>query len=370
MRFILTLGTITLLLSGCYKTTEITNGSTPGSYFISTFAGNGNAGFYGDGKSATLAALNNANSVTADNNGNVYIADVNNNRIRIVDAAGVINTFAGNGTVGFYGDGGIALEASFNQPTTIAFDNKGNAYITDFGNNRVRKVNAQGIVTTIAGTGSAGAEGDGGYATNASLNGPTGVSVDANGNVFFADKYNNVVRKIDTLGVIRLFAGSYISGYTGDNGAATSAKLNNPMSTSVDNNGNLYIADYNNNKIRVVDAFGTIRIFAGTGQFGYTGDGAAATLATLNQPIRIAWSKEGDLIVADNGNYRIRAVNFTTGIISTIGGCGMTGTDTGDGGPATNATISDPRGVAIDNDGNVFVAEYSTSVVRKIGLKH
>ncbi len=275
---------------------------------ISTLAGTGAAGYNGDGIAATAAQLNNATGVSADRSGNVYVADRSNNRIRKIDAAGIITTVAGNGAAGFGGDGGAATSALLNSPRKVVADTFGNLYIADQGNNRVRKVSASGIISTIAGTSAAGYNGDGIPATSAQLNGPYDVAVDSAGNVFVADVDNFRIRKIDAAGMISSVAGSGTQGFTGDGGPATAAQLNEANGIAIDHSGGIFIADGWNERIRYVQPSGIINTIAGTGTPGYNGDGIAATTAQLNNPYHVAVSTTGDLFIADYDNSRIRKI--------------------------------------------------------------
>jgi sugar lactone lactonase YvrE len=213
-------------------------------------------GFGGDGSAATNASLSYPWAVAFDCTGNLYIADYGNNRIRKVDDNGIISTVAGNGSHGYSGDSGLATTASLSYPSGVALDAAGNLYIVDAGNNRIRKVGANGIITTVAGNGSAGYSGDGGAATNASVATPAGVGLDTYGNLFFADYYNNRIRKVDTNGIISTVAGGGIAAFSGDGGPATNASLAAPYGVALDASGNLYIADYTNNRIREVQLAG------------------------------------------------------------------------------------------------------------------
>ena len=206
----------------------------------------------GDGGAATSAQLYNPTGVAANINGNVYIADQVNHRVRMVTAAGIMTTFAGTGTAGYNGDGVLATSTQLNYPCGISADINGNVYIADYNNNRIRMVNSAGIVSTFAGTETAGSNGDGVAATLAQLNNPYGVSADINGNVYIADQANQRIRKVNAEGILTTFAGTGTAGSSGDGGAATSAQLNNPFGVSADINGNVYIADTNNNRILFV----------------------------------------------------------------------------------------------------------------------
>ena len=429
---------------------------------IHTIAGTGTAGFSGDGGPATSANLNSPHGLAFDTAGNLYIADDNNNRVRIVSGLGtgtvIINTYAGTGGTGENGDGGVATSASvgfprgvwiangvlfistagpgkiravnlttqiintfagstagydgdgnaplnsmFLTPSGIVMDSAGDLLIVDTGNDRVRKVNAAGTtVTTIVG----GYVGDGGLATNGCLNSPENVAFDSSGNFYAVEGNGNRVRKVSG-GNISTLAGTGVTGYSGDNGAATSAQVNSPLGVAADPFGNVYIADNGNNVIRVVTA-GTITTFdqdptfrnlaslttdsagnvysvdtgacvvreitpAGSSTIvagilngcGYNADGIAATSAQLSQPYGVALDTAGNIYIGDAGNNRVREVNISTGLISTIAGTGNCGFS-GDTGPATSAELCSPSGVAVDSLGRVFIADYSNFRVRFI----
>ena len=253
-----------------------------GSDTITNIAGSGTAGATGDGGQATSAQLNVSAWAAVDAQGNVYVTDSGNNKLRKV-SGGTITTFAGTGAAGSAGDGGQATSAQLSALRGVAVDGQGNVYIGDSGNNKIRKVSG-GTITTFAGTGAAGATGDGGQATSAQLNFPRGVAVDGQGNVYIADSSNNKIRKVSG-GNISTFAGTGTAGAAGDGGPATSAQLNFPSGVAVDGQGNVYIADQSNNKVRKVSG-GNISTFAGTGAAGAAGDGGQATAAQLNQPNR------------------------------------------------------------------------------------
>ncbi len=329
---------------------------TPGG-IISTVAGNGAQGFGGDGGPAISAWLNAPGSVTLDMAGNLFIADTNNNRIRKVTPDGIISTVAGNGVSGYGGDGGLATSAQLSVPRSVAVDAAGNLFIADSHNNRVRKVTPGGIISTTAGNGSEGFSGDGGLATSAQLQGPEGVAVDVEGNLFIAQPSWNRIRKVTPGGTISTVAGTGQHGYGGDGGPATSAKLQNPQGVAVDKGGNLFIADAHNNSIRKVTPGGIISTVAGTGtsSYGFSGDGGPATSAQLGWPQGIAADPAGNLFIADTRNCRIRKVP-PSGIISTVAGSGG-GTFNGEGATAVSAQLYGPYGIAVDSTGNVFVAD-------------
>lgn len=330
---------------------------------ITTVAGTGSAAFSGDNGQATAAAINQPYRVCFDAAGNFYIADESNNRIRKVNTAGVITTFAGNGVQGFSGDGGQATAAGLYSPLGMIFDGAGNMFITDEDNFRIRKVNTLGVITTVAGS-TPGFAGDGGQATAAQLLRPNESIVDAAGNIYILDSQNSRVRKVNTSGIINTIAGSGTSGtYAGDNGPATAAEMNNPSGLAADPNGNIYVADTYNNRIRMISTMGIITTFAGTGTAGFTGDGGQATAAEINYPRGVAFAG-GNLFIVDEGNNRIRMVN-TAGVISTIVGNGTAGS-TGDGGAATAAELHSPGGVAFDANGNMFIADWANNRIRKV----
>ena len=323
---------------------------------IATIAGGGSL-YFGDNGSATEAGLGAPNGVAADTSGNVYIADTLNNAIRKV-SNGVITTVAGNGISGYSGDNGPAASANLNSPYSVAVDTSGNLYIADTVNNVIREV-ANGVIATIAGNGKQGNAGDGGPATSASLNAPQGVAVDATGDVFIADTGNSVIRKIVN-GTISTVAGTGLTGYIGDGGPATGAALNLPTGVAVDLGGNLYIADSGNEAIREISG-GVISTLAGNGTAGYLGDNGPANGAEFRTPSGVAVDAAGNVYVADHGNSAVRKISG--GIITTIGGTGTQGY-TGDGGPATSALFGQPAGVAVGIGGNVYVADVYDFVVR------
>src|SRR6266480_1561147 len=336
---------------------------------ITTVAGNGVLGFAGDGGAATNASLNSPASVAQDASGNLYIAEYANHRIRKVTAAtGIITTVAGNGINTFAGDGGAATSASLSHPNGVALDAGGNLYIADLGNERIRKVvAATGIVTTVAGNGVFGFAGDGGAATNASLSGPAGVAVDASGNLYIADYSNHRIRKVDAAsGIITTVAGNGSLSFAGDGGAAASASVSGPAGVAVDADGNLYIANYSTHRIRKVDAAtGIITTVAGNGNPSFAGEGGAATSAGVYVPTGVALDVSGNLYIADYGNQRIRKVDAASGIITTVAGNGSSAF-AGDGSAATSASLNSPAGVALDASGNLYIADPNNNRIRKV----
>jgi uncharacterized protein (TIGR03437 family) len=286
--------------SGSQRIRMVSNG------VISTVAGNGTLGYSGDNGPAISAQLDAPYGVAVDSAGSLYIADSGNNTIRKV-SSGVITTVAGNGTQGYSGDNGPATSAQLFTPSWITVDSAGNLYIADIGNNVVRKVSASnGFITTVAGNGTYGFSGDNGQATSAELYGPMGVAVDSAGNLYIADLGNQRIRKVAASnGVITTVAGNGTAGFSGDGAQATSAELNGPYGVAVDPAGNLYIGDIGNNRVRKVSN-GVIATVAGNGTGGYSGDGGAATIAELNQPVGVSLDSAGNLYIADFLNNRVR----------------------------------------------------------------
>jgi len=431
-------------------------------------------GYAGNGKPATAAGIDQLSSVAIDAKGNLYVTDSGNCQIRKINSKGVIVKFAGTTVCGFSGDGGPAASAMIDSPSTIVFDGAGNLLFGDEGNSRIRKITSAGIISTIAGNGTAGYSGDGGPATEASLNGPTSLFVDSTNNIYITDAFNYVVRKIDAAGVIHTVAGSNRPGFGGDGGPATSAQISYSSGIVADAQGNFYIADLNNNRVRKVDTNGIITTYAGNGQAGnggsggpatdaniggtrgllisggklyittfsnvwavnlatqrikivagdpggfsgFNGDGKTALATTLQSPWGMSFDSEGRLLIADEGNARVRRIgggkivrtiagghtgdggparesnlnasffgghiafdpsgnlyladtsNFrvrkisTAGVITTIAGNGNAGYS-GDGGLATEAMLSGPSGVAVDGAGNIYIAD-NESVIRKV----
>jgi sugar lactone lactonase YvrE len=326
---------------------------------ITTIAGTGANGFSGDNGPAASAQISSVYGLTVDGSGNLYIADIGNLRIRKV-SGGTITTVAGNGVAGFSGDGGAATSASFETPYGVAVDGSGSLYISDWSNNRIRKV-AGGTINTVAG----GSIGDNGPAVFAGLSSAGGLVKDGLGNVYVADSFYHRVRKISSAGVITTVAGTGISGYSGDNGPATSAQLNSPGGLALDGGGNLYIADSANNRIRKVTAGGTITTFAGSGTPSYSGDNGPAISAQLNNPDALLLDGANNLYISDTGNYRIRMVAAATGNITTVAGNGTSGFS-GDNGPATSAQISAVYAMTFDSLGNGYLADSGNYRIRKI----
>jgi sugar lactone lactonase YvrE len=332
---------------------------------ITTVAGNGGAGFSGDGGPAALASIWFPTGIAFDAANNLYIADSGNDRVRRVDAVTrTITTVAGGGPSAVNrGDGGPATNAYVVAPSHLALDSAGNLYITQEDGNRIRRVDAATkVITTIAGTEALGFSGDGGSATAAMLDSPSGISVAANGDVYFADANNYRIRKIDSSGVISTAAGNGSFGFAGDGGAATDAKLAAPTDVKFDRSGNLYITDFLNNRIRKIDATTKIiTTIAGAGGSGFSGDGGAASSATFNLPVASAIDASGNVYVADNFNYRVRRIDAATKVVATIAGGAF-----GDGDFATSIQILSPAGIAVDSAGNVYISDSGDRRVRRV----
>ena len=333
---------------------------------ITTIAGIDSQGYNGDNILATDARLDGPFSIAFDHKGNLYIADGYSNRIRKVDTAGIITTFAGNGVGSYNGDNIPADSAELYHPVGITFDRVGNLYFTDAWNERVRKIDTAGIITTIAGTGTYGYNGDNIPADSAKLYQPWGIAVDANNNIYISDAENHRIRKVDTAGIITTIAGTGIAGYTGDNGLALVAEINGPYGIVLDDTGNIYFADASENVVRKIDTLGIITNIAGTGVAGFTGDNGPADTAQLKSSGGIAIDNAGNIYIADIDNQRIRKVTVATGIITTIVGNGVNAYG-GNGGPAMAAEISDPTGVAFDVSGNLYIADFGNNLIRRIG---
>ncbi len=328
---------------------------------ITTVAGNGRSGFSGDGGPATAAEINGDAALAVDGADNLYIADTFNVRVRKVTQDGIIDTIAGNGIAGYAGDGGPARAARFNVFIGIAVDRNGVVY-TASGDGRIRRIGTDGIVQTVAGTGVSGFSGDGGPANQARI-GFANASVDADGNLLVLDSSNYRIRKITPDGIIQTIAGTGVPGTDGDGGPALAAKIGTVADAKPDGKGGLYLADLRFNKIRHIREDGTIETIAGTGTAGYSGDGGPATQGALNYPWFIATGPDGSLFIAEAFNNTIRRV-APDGTITTLAGRERYA---GDGGNASNAILNDPVGVALDTQGNVFVSEYAgAGRIRKI----
>ncbi|MBS1587011.1 MAG: T9SS type A sorting domain-containing protein [Bacteroidetes bacterium] len=333
---------------------------------INTFAGNGTDGNGGDNGSALSASVANPGGLAFDSKGNLYIVTSPAiPKVRKVDVNGIITTFAGTGVNGFSGDNGPAISAQLNYPLYVAVDSKDNVYVSDASNHRIRKIDTNGVITTFAGNGTGGFGGDNGPATLASLYAPWGLSFDRHDNLFIADHVNNRIRKIDTNGIITTIAGIGTIGYSGDNGLAINAQLYHPSSVVVDAADVIYIADWENNRIRTINDSGIITTIAGNGGVSYNGDGIPATSAELAAPYSIVLDQQNDIYIADAGNSRIRKISSSNGLISTTAGTGVHGFS-GDNGPADSAEIYLPEGLTLDRCDNLYISEVQNKRVRKV----
>jgi sugar lactone lactonase YvrE len=327
---------------------------------IQTFAG----GALPVNISGTSASLRYPNSVAVDGAGNVFFADENHVVLRLDAKTGILTLVAGTGTPGYSGDGDLATSAQLSSPHGVAVDATGNVYIADTANCRIRKVSvSNGAITTVAGNGTCGFGGGSGPATSVQLQSPAGIALDSLGNLYIADSGNNVVRQVSLPnGTIATVAGSGNYGYSGDGGSATLAQLKTPFGVAVDSLGkNLYIADTGNNRVRQVSG-GVITTVAGSGTLGYSGDGGSATSAQLSLPWGVAVDSSGNLYIADVDNNRIRMVS--SGVIATV--AGSTAGYSGDNGPPASSQLYLPDGVALDSSGSLYIADSYNNRVRKV----
>ncbi len=347
---------------------------------IDTYAGTGTAGFSGDGGPATAAKINGPYAVTADVAGNVYFGDYGNFRLRKINSSGIITTIAGNGTGGSTGDGGPAVSATVGYIKGICLDNAGNIYFAD-NYDVVRKINAMtGIISRVAGiAGSSGFSSDGIQATAATLYNPIGLAIDNAGDLLIADQLNSRIRKVNmSTGIISTICGTGTAGGTGDGGPATAALVNYPSGVAVSLTGNIYVADFGSNKIRKINTAGnisTITYPVATGSYGYSGDGGPSTAAHIYYPFGVATDTSGNIYISDQNNNTIRKIN-TFGIISSYVGYGfLAGTGTGayggDGGPATGAKMSQPSScVAVPSLGKIYIADRDNNRIRVVSTLH
>ncbi len=332
---------------------------------ITTIAGTGLWGYTGDGGMATAAEIRTPFDIAVDASGNIYFSDQGNFCIRKVTSSGIISTIAGTGLQGFSGDGGPATAAAMKATFGIVLDAVGNIYFSDRNNHRIRKITPAGIITTFAGNGTAGYSGDFGPATLAKLNAPEGLAIDKHGNIFISDDQNSVIRKVTKSGIITTVAGNGIAGYSGDGGLAVNASFFHQSGVAVDSAGNIFIADFNNHVVRKVDTFGVVQTIAGKGIPGNTGDGGPGTAAYLNYPADVAVDVRGNVYVADRNNQEIRKI-YPSGIIVTSAGSLGPGGYGGDNGPATAARINNAPGIGLNAAGDIYIADALNSRIRMV----
>jgi class 3 adenylate cyclase len=342
---------------------------------IVTVAGTGGAGDGPDHQPATTTTIDHPVAVALDSDGRVYLVD--GNRVRRINDDGTVSTIAGTGQAGALGDGGPATAAELDGPQSVAIDSSGDVFIADSQNNRVQEVTASGTMTTFAGTGQSGYSGDGGPASKATLNDPTGVAIGFGGAIFIADSGNNVIREatrdpVSGAYVISTFAGTGDAGYNGEGGQANSALLDDPQCVAVDAENNVYVADTLNYRVEKITVAGIISTVAGSGDPSYSGDKGPATSASLDFATGrisgggcLAVDSKGDLFIADGLSNRVREV-AVDGIITTVAGNGRAGFG-GDKGPATDAELDLPLGVAVDSAGRLFIADSDGNRIRRVG---
>jgi hypothetical protein len=336
-------------------------GTHASAQIITTIAGNGAFSFSGDGGPATAAALSGPHDIFPTPGG-LYIADQWNNRIRFVNSVGTISTIAGNGTTAWAGEGIPATTAGLSFPRGVCTDAAGNVLIADEGNERIRKVTPGGLIYNYAGNGTGAYSGDGGPATSACIHDPMAVCTDAAGNLYIADEMNSVVRKVTPAGIISTFAGTGTAGHSGDGGPATSANFQSPMGLCFDAAGNMYVSDYW--WIRKITPAGIVSTIAGNGTLGYTGDGGPATSASFDNAKGICVDAAGNVYFSDQNNHRVRKIT-PAGIISTYAGTGVFGFS-GDGGAPGAAQLNMPTGLRMDVAGSIYIGDYGNNRVRKI----
>lgn len=344
--------------------------SAPDGTAVRTVVGTGTAGYSGDGGPASKAQLNEPFGVCFNKAGEMLIADSANHCIRKVDARGVITTVAGCGRKGYSGDNGPAIAATLNEPYAVEADTDGNIFIADRLNACVRFVLfGTGKIFTLAGTGTKGYSGDGAVATRARLMEPNGLALDGGNSLYIADVEDNRIRRVDLrTGVISTVCGTGKQEDSGDGDLATEAGINGARAAAVDSQGNIYICERSGNRIRQIDVrTHIIRTISGTGRAGYTGDGKASILATFNGPKWISVGERGTLYVVDTENHCIRRIDPDTGVVTTLIGCGKKGS-LGDGGPGIKAALNRPHGCCI-HDGVLYVADSDNHRIRAVALK-
>jgi DNA-binding beta-propeller fold protein YncE len=341
--------------------------ASPGT--ISTVAGTGSPGFSGDGGKAAAAQLDQPFDCCFGPRGEMYVADTNNHAIRRIDKSGIITTVAGCGRQGYSGDGGPATAATLNEPYGVAVDRDGTLYIVDRLNAAIRRVGAKtGVISTLAGTGTPGYDGDGGPANQARLREPNGLALDGRGGLLIADVADNRIRRVELeTGTIDTIAGTGRREFSGDGGIAIGASIDGARAVDVDKDGSIYICEREGNRIRKIDASGIIHTVAGTGKAGYSGDGGQALQAAFNGPKWVHVGPDNAIYVVDTENHCVRRIDQKSGLISTIAGSGAKGTE-GDGGPAASARMDRPHGCCV-NRGMLYIADTNNHRIRACSVK-
>ncbi|MBS1788013.1 MAG: hypothetical protein JST85_09840 [Acidobacteria bacterium] len=320
---------------------------------------------------AAAPSLNLPNGVALNADGELFISDIGAHQVFKLTNHGRLTVIAGTGEDGFSGDGGLATNAQLHAPHDLLFDAAGNLLIADTENQRIRRIDRSGVITTIAGNGSAEYAGNGGAATAASLNNPQSIAFDREGRLLIADTYNHVIRRVDHNGIIATIAGT-VPGHGGDGGPATKAQINLTMAVAVGPDGSIFISDAANSRIRQVTPDGTIQTIAGFGPAqdtyggGYAGDGGPPAKAKLFSATDLKFDATGNLFICDSGNHRIRVIH--NGVISTVAGSGRLGSS-GDGGEATKAELNTPQKIAIAKDGSMFIADRANHRIRKVDAR-
>ncbi len=360
----MTLGALSALVTALLAASTV--GAAPSSVpNISTIAGTGTSGNTGDGGHATEAQIDEPRSLSALAGGGFVWAEPYSNRVRLVQPDGVTRTLAGTGSAGYSGDNGPATTAQLDFAHGAARLNDSSYVIADTLNSVIRKVATNGTITTIVGNGSPGFGGDGGPAVNAQINNPRGIAAMPDGGFVFPDSNNHRVRRVWPDGTITTIAGTGVQGFSGDGGQATLAKLSIPFSAVPTASGGFLIVDVGNQRVRKVAPDGTITTVAGNGTNGYSGDGGPATSASLSDPHAVVARSDGSFLIADTSNLRVRQI-ATDGTITTFAGNGTLGSG-GDGGPAAAASLSYPKGLDLDASGNVLIADEQGSRIRFVG---
>ena len=338
--------------------------SSNSKYLITTVVGTGEAGYSGDNGIATDAKINIPYEILVSENGTLYIADRYNNRIRKVDPSGVISTFAGNGSSQIICTNEPAQTAHIPAPENIDLGKDGSLYISSSVEHRIRRIDTQGLVKVVAGTGDPGYNIDGIIATSSQINTPGGIAVDSTGNLYIADMVNHRIRKVDQKGIITTIAGTGTPGYSGDNGIATRAQIDFPNSIAVASDGSLYFTHGVHPRIRKISPQGKITTIAGTGVSGFSDDATDATKAQLSEWLSVAVGHDDTLYIVDHNNHRILYID-DKGFIRTIAGTGVQGFG-GDGGMATQAMLGHPTSISIANDNLLYIADADNNRIRKL----